>query len=754
MKKHNLLTILGLVTLFSCSSTSSSNVNNTSSNQESSSIQETTNSNNQTSNTTSVDQETSNSTTSDNTSDKNTSSSNNTSNSTSSNVTSDNNTSSSSSSSQDSSSSTQNPSIETKDVEIVRASGHLESAYIEWYQVSGATSYNVYYKNQNESSYNKIDDPLIRKYPTLYRADIPGLRKGIYDLKVVPVKDNVEFGTPSTARVEVSSHVREGFGFVNGSASGAYNDDGTLKSNAIVLYVSKDNAKTISATIGGEKITGLQSIIDKKEKGDTTPLDIRVLGTLNLDDLDHISSSSEGLQVKGKVGNAMNITIEGIGEDATFKGFGVLIRNCENVEIRNLGIMCHLDDGISIDTNNTHIWIHNIDFFYGKDKGGDQAKGDGSLDTKQSTLITHSFNHFWDSGKCNLQGMKSEETTNSITYHHNWFDHSDSRHPRIRTDQVHIYNNYYDGNSKYGVGATMGASAFVEANYFRHCKYPMLISQQGSDIATDSKGTFSGEAGGMIKAYNNHIELATSFVSQKASSTNFDAYVAESRNETVPSTYKTLLGGNTYNNFDTSSSMYQYTVETPENAKNTVQTYAGRINGGDFKWTFSTSDDTSYAVDSKLRNALNNYTSSLVSVQGLNSSTSGGDTPTPTPDPEPDNPDITDSITHNFTTQGTTSQYFTISGNLATNKGTVNYNNMELTKCLKMESSTSIKFTTSEKMTLTLVFNTSFSKSVKVDNTKYSAVNGILTLELDAKEHTITKGDTANLYFISLSKNN
>ena len=81
-----------------------------------------------------------------------------------------------------------------------------------------------------------------------------------------------------------------------------------------------------------------------------------------------------------------------------------------------------------------------------------------------SQYITISYNHFWDSGKMSLCGMKSETGENFITYHHNWFDHSDSRHPRIRTMSVHVYNNYYDGNSKYGVGVTMGASDFVESN--------------------------------------------------------------------------------------------------------------------------------------------------------------------------------------------------------------------------------------------------------------------------------------------------
>ncbi|WP_342350208.1 hypothetical protein [Clostridium neonatale] len=172
------------------------------------------------------------------------------------------------------------------------------------------------------------------------------------------------------------------------------------------------------------------------------------------------------------------------------------MRGARNVEVRNLGIMLFPDDGISLDTDNENIWIHNNDIFYGTaGSDADQAKGDGSVDVKgKSTNVTVSYNHFWDSGKSSLCGM-SDTDEFFVTYHHNWFDHSDSRHPRIRVGTIHIYNNYFDGNSKYGVGVTKGASAFVEANAFRNCKYPMLSSLQGSDIAGSSTGTFSGESG-------------------------------------------------------------------------------------------------------------------------------------------------------------------------------------------------------------------------------------------------------------------
>lgn len=178
--------------------------------------------------------------------------------------------------------------------------------------------------------------------------------------------------------------------------------------------------------------------------------------------------------------------------------------------------------------------------------------------------ISVAYNHFFDSGKSSLCGMTSETGPNYIDYNHNWFDHSDSRHPRVRTMTVHVWNNYFDGCAKYGVGATTGSSIFVERNYFRDTKDPMLISQQGTDAKGD--GTFSGERGGMIKRVSNvYAEKGSSSnytpITQKESISSFDCYEATTRNEQVAPTYVALAGGTTYDNFDTNSSlMYNYTT--------------------------------------------------------------------------------------------------------------------------------------------------------------------------------------------------
>ncbi|MBQ8821562.1 MAG: dockerin [Lachnospiraceae bacterium] len=104
----------------------------------------------------------------------------------------------------------------------------------------------------------------------------------------------------------------------------------------------------------------------------------------------------------------------------------------------------------------------------------------------------------------------------------------------------------------------------------------------------------------------------------------------------------------------------------------------------------------------------------------------------------------------NFTTDGKNSDFFSITGNLSTSKGTVSYNGLSLTQCLKMESSTNISFTVDSDAQLTLVFNSANSSNVKVDGTKYTLTDGILTMDIAAGTHTVTKANTANLFYMSV----
>lgn len=667
-------------------------------------------------------------------------------------------------------------------IQITEAKGWQESAYLKWAPFEGASSYNVYVGDK------KIDAQLVRQYASYYRADVLGLKAGTYSVKVVPVNaEGTEItGANTASNLVVKSYNREGFAHFKYDGVGAYNNDGTLKAGAKVLYITAKTAKTVSTTVNtgkSETITGLQSIIDAYSKGkDKTPIAFRIIGKVSLSDLDHISSSAEGLQVKGAT---MNMTFEGVGDDATVYGFGFLLREAVSVEFRNFAIMRCLDDAMSLDTKNSHVWIHNMDLFYGK-KGSaaDQAKGDGTVDIKgDSKYVTVAYNRFWDNGKASMCGMKSETGENWITYHHNWFDHSDSRMARVRTMSVHMYNNYYQHNDVYGIGATKGSSVFMESNYFDGVKRPIMSSLQGTDAKGD--GTFSGEKGGLIKAYGNVFANKPdnfSYIPYAENNTSFDAYEVSDPSEQVPVSVKTLVGGTSYNNFDTNSSlMYAYAADKAEDVPAIVEGFygAGRLNHGDIDFVIP--DETVVTNGHQqpwpaLASILDAYTSGVVKVFGESNAsgeggsaeggstggsgeggstggstggtTEGGSTVTP----------IEGTVLVTFTGSKPSSSIVTVSGNYTTNKGTATIDGTSYSTCVKMESATNISVTVDKKVTMTLYFSSADTKTnAKIDGKKPAEVNAVIdstaktmTVTLDAGSHTITKQDTCNLFGIKL----
>ena len=666
-------------------------------------------------------------------------------------------------------------------IQITEAKGWQESAYLKWAPFEGASSYNVYVDDK------KIDAQLIRQYKSYYRADVLGLKAGTYSVKVVPVNaEGTEIAGVNTAsNLVVKSYNREGFAHFKYDGVGAYNNDGTLKAGAKVLYITAKTAKTVSTTVNtgkSETITGLQSIIDAYSKGkDKTPIAFRIIGKVSLSDLDHISSSAEGLQIKGAT---MNMTFEGVGDDATVYGFGFLLREAESVEFRNFAIMRCLDDAMSLDTNNSHVWVHNMDLFYGK-KGGaaDQAKGDGTVDIKgDSKYVTVAYNRFWDNGKASMCGMKSETGENWITYHHNWFDHSDSRMARVRTMSVHMYNNYYQHCDVYGIGATSGSSVFMESNYFDAVKRPIMSSLQGTDAMGD--GTFSGEKGGLIKAYGNVFANKPdnfSYITYANNNTSFDAYEVSAPSEQVPSSVKTLVGGTSYNNFDTNSSlMYAYAADKAEDVPSIVEGFygAGRLNHGDIDFVIP--DETVVTNGHQqpwpaLASILDAYTSGVVKVfgesnaSGEGGSTEGGETggsgsgsgeggstggstggseggSTVTP--------IEGTVTCSFTVNGKeavpSNSAFVLTGEAKNvRKEETVIDGTTYTASLKMESKTEVSFTTSQKMTLYVYYGLSGANTnVKVDGVKLEGAP--TTVVLEAGAHKITKGDTTTIALIKL----
>lgn len=177
------------------------------------------------------------------------------------------------------------------------------------------------------------------------------------------------------------------------------------------------------------------------------------------------------VRLAGNVRPSSNKTILGLGNDATLAGAGITIKEMHNIIVRNLTIRDGESDAINVESGSHHVWIDHCDL---------SKCSDGLLDIKSgSDFVTVSWNRFHDHQKTSLLGhsdkpavLAGDKGKLRVTYHHNFFDGSGTRHPRVRVaETVHVFNNYYR-NNEYGVASLMDAGVLVEGNYFEHVKEP------------------------------------------------------------------------------------------------------------------------------------------------------------------------------------------------------------------------------------------------------------------------------------------
>jgi pectate lyase len=251
------------------------------------------------------------------------------------------------------------------------------------------------------------------------------------------------------------------------------------------------------------------------------------------------------------------------------KNIGFFLVEAENIIIRNVYIeMPKADngaDGVSLQESN-NVWVDHCTF---ESVNQTYDYEDGSCDiTHGSYNVTVSWNHFIKTQKTSLVGHsnnnESEDVKITATFHHNFFDESNSRHPRIRFGKVHVYNNYFNKVSTYGVGSAYGAMVLVENNYFEGvhlptdiCTYP--AKQSGSNYVSNLEGTVAGylyEAGNVYVNKPSNASDPYPFTNVE-----YKAYNEEK-----------LATPLTYNDFKPT---YSYIVDASETIKDVVPAGAG-----------------------------------------------------------------------------------------------------------------------------------------------------------------------------------
>ncbi|MDE6584598.1 MAG: InlB B-repeat-containing protein [Anaeroplasmataceae bacterium] len=510
-------------------------------------------------------------------------------------------------------------------IEITKYSGYNEGLFFEATPIDNVaiTDYIVKYKLSTDSSWKTVDKELVRLTNNKVRCDIIGLVAGEYDVQLM-VGEKL-----STISCTVTPDDRSGyahFGYTNGI--GAYNDDGTLKSNAVVVYVTDATKNTVKAKIGGKDYTGLVKIIQACTK-ESYALDIRILGEIqttqwnakshgtgntaarqtnlentfkyttdpsgwdettstNYSKLSEAQIISKGInsmsndlakgitQLTGltnqvlrnkkadsktgayeydsyynmlDVASGYNITIEGIGTDASIFQWGFAFKKCNSIEIKNIRFHNYTEDavgfegGSSSDNNYGNYWVHNCTFDIGVNNWdvcyeADKGDGDGSSDVKYCHNVTISYTQYNGTHKTNLIGSGDSALQYNITLHHNYYNKAGSRLPLIRQANIHIYNNYYYGSTSYSHSIRANCYAFVENNYYDGGKNP-----------------YETLSGGVIKAYNNiYNNVSISGSNYKKENT------VSSRTTKVTSTCMPdkATNGTDYSNFDTNPNLFYY----------------------------------------------------------------------------------------------------------------------------------------------------------------------------------------------------
>jgi pectate lyase len=211
-----------------------------------------------------------------------------------------------------------------------------------------------------------------------------------------------------------------------------------------------------------------------------------------------------------------NKTIYGIGSASGFTGGGLNIglpisdavtappaNAVHNVIIQNLVFTNAKDDSINVQMYSHHVWIDHNDLSHGYD---------GLIDIKRgSSYITVSWNHTHHHTKNMLLGHDDSNAAQDVgylkvTYHHNFFDQTPQRNPRVRFGEpVHVFNNYYLHNTDIGVACQANSGCVVEGNVFENTEEAYGIDYAGPKGRMIARNnvfigeSFPGTTGGTVQ---------------------------------------------------------------------------------------------------------------------------------------------------------------------------------------------------------------------------------------------------------------
>jgi pectate lyase len=194
------------------------------------------------------------------------------------------------------------------------------------------------------------------------------------------------------------------------------------------------------------------------------------------------SNNAKIVKVSGRITGAgfvnvgSNTTILGL-KGSSMEGVGLLMYGTSNIIIRNMTIKNVVTySNIVIKEGAHHVWVDHCDLSSDRNHGWDYY--DGLLDVgNRADYVTLSWNRLHDSHIPMLIGFGDANTNDigklNVTVYKNYFYNVSERQPSTRFGYMHVFNNYFQNGSGYGVGATMGAIVRTDNNFFENQKHPI-----------------------------------------------------------------------------------------------------------------------------------------------------------------------------------------------------------------------------------------------------------------------------------------
>jgi pectate lyase len=173
---------------------------------------------------------------------------------------------------------------------------------------------------------------------------------------------------------------------------------------------------------------------------------------------------------------AADKTIDGRGASILITHRGLVLQQ-RNVIVENLRFddlrTPETQDAILIDRG-SELWIDHCTF---------TGAGDKLVSSYSGNDITVSWSHFFhheqvmEFGSYSTRALAAETR---VTVHHNFFDHTGYRNPRVNYGWVHAFNNYLLGWTTHGMSSVRNAQLLSEANVFEAgADRNALISSKG-----------------------------------------------------------------------------------------------------------------------------------------------------------------------------------------------------------------------------------------------------------------------------------